>query len=47
MKTPKETPLPPHGGSWKQDPATGELVLVSETEEPTEAPPVDADKEKQ
>lgn len=28
----KEIPLPPSGGSWRQDPVTGELVQVTEAD---------------
>ncbi len=29
----KETPLPPSGGSWQQDPLTGALVKVVERQD--------------
>lgn len=28
---PTATAPPPHGGQWRQDPQTGELVLISAT----------------
>jgi hypothetical protein len=35
-----EWPVPPHGGRWRRDPATGALTLEDET--PAEAETADA-----
>ena len=40
----KETPLPPSGGSWRQDPLTGALVKVVEQQDKQAAEP---EKEKE
>jgi len=41
--TSKQPAAPPHGGSWRQNPDTGELVLITGNEEASEK---EADKEK-